>query len=745
MQRLFCHVLTASLVIGCGLPWAAAGDQRSSSETLEPSGPPGVVLVLSGGGARGAAHIGVLEVMEELQVPVDMVIGTSMGSVVGGLYAAGWTPEQLEGVITTVDWIGVFSDAVPHRDKSFRRKQDDADFLVRGSIRFADGRPYLPLGALQGRRIELLLGSLELQTARIRDFDRLPIPFRAVAADLGTSEAVVLDHGDLATAIRASMSIPGAFAPVKMDGRLLVDGGVAANLPVRVARELGAQRIIAIDISSPLRPDAEAHSLFSVMRRMTAFLTSGNVAVDRAAIGPQDLLITPPLGEFSFADFPHMKQAIEIGRQAARARAADLERFAVDDATWRAWRATHRRVTSRNLRIDRLEIHNASAVDDDILRARLAHHVGTSLDVARLDRDIMDLHGLELFGRVGADVVEMDDERVLVVDVGPPPYGRHSVRLGLGLKDDFETSSEYTLTVRHRELPVNRRGGEWLNVLQIGETQALRSELYQPLGDRLAWFVSPAAEYRRENWNLWVDGKPVTQLWLRSVGGGLDLGRTLSNWGEIRVGGYWYDRQVQERVGFPGLFEFEGIDAGARAQLSIRTLDSPVFPQSGTKLVLEAGRSLTAFGSDVGFTEYRLAVDQAWTFGRVTLVPGLEGYRSTGDNETLFAVAPLGGQWRLSGYGDRELLGQRLVLGRVVSYGELFGADLAGIRTRVYAGLSVEAGNAWFVEDDHDLGDLIVSGSVFLAADTILGPMYFGYGLADGGRDRWYLNIGASF
>ncbi len=717
----------------------------AASDSAAPDDPPGVVLVLSGGGARGAAHIGVLEVLEELQVPVDMVIGTSMGSVVGGLYAAGWTPEQLVGVITTTDWIGVFADAVPHREKSFRRKQDDAEYLVRGTIRFDEGRPYLPLGAIQGRRIELLLKSLELQFVRQTDFDRLPIPFRAVAADLATSEAVVLGSGSVAKAIRASMSIPGAFAPVKIDGKLLVDGGVAANLPIRAARELGAERIIAVDISSPLDPEATQTSLFSVLRRMTAFLTAGNVHVDEAALGPDDLLLRPPLGSFSFADFPNMMAAVEIGREAAWAAADELRRFAVSDEAWRAWRRDHRRPGSRNLRVDRLEVRNRSAVRDGIIAARFEHHVGTSLDVDELGRDVMDLHGLELVGQVEVDVVEEDGERVLTVDVGPQPFGSHSLRLGLALSDDFDTSDAYSFTVRHRVLPVNRRGGEWVNVLQIGQTQAVDTELYQPLGDRLAWFVAPSAGYRRENWTLWDGGEPIAELWLRSVGGGLDGGRAFGSWGEIRVGGFWFDRLVEERIGPPGLVDFEGIDAGVQARFEVRTRDEVVFPERGLLAMLRVARTLEAFGSDVEFTEYSVRLDQAWTFGRFTLVPGLEGYVSTGDNDSLFAVEPLGGLWRLSGYGDRELLGQRLALARVVSYGELLNWNLAGLDTRVYVGASVEAGNAWLNEEDVGVEDMLWSASVFLGADTLIGPIYVGYGRGERGRDRWYLNIGASF
>jgi len=739
---LLCLLLTAVPAIARDLGEAQPAAPGAGASS---SGGPGVVLVLSGGGARGAAHIGVLEVLEELHVPVDMVVGTSMGSVVGGLYAAGWTPESLVGIISAIDWVGVFSDAIPFRDKSFRRRQDDATFLVRGTIRFDHGRPYLPLGVFQGRRIELVLESLDMQTVSTDDFDQLPIPFRAVAADLDTSEAVVLDHGSLAMAQRASMSIPGVFAPVVLDGRTLVDGGVAANLPVGIALELGARRIIAVDISSHLSADFTGRNFLSVMQRLNAFLTASNVEHDAALLRPQDLLLRPELGDLTFADFTRMDEAIEIGRRCALAHADELRRFAVDDATWEAWWQAHRTVRSQSLRVARLEVRNSSGISDGIIRARFEHWVGTSLDLTRLNQEVMDLHGLELVGRVDVALEGDGEERVLAVEVDPLPFGPNSLRLGLGLRDDLQSQVAYSLTVRHRVLPLNRRGGEWVNLFEIGETQAVRTELYQPLDDRLAWFVAPGAEYRRDAWTLWDQGEPLYEIWIRSAGGRLDVGRTFGTWGELRMGAYWGRRTAQKRVGVPGLLELTNVDAGVHLSFGVQTFDAPVFPRSGTSARVQVGRSTTALGSDLDVTDASLTADHALTVGRFTLVPGVQAYRSWGDEPTLYTIETLGGLWRLSGYGERELAGQRTVLARVVSYAELFEAGLAALSTRLYAGASVEAGNAWLNDQHASPSDLLWSGSLFLGADTILGPIYLGWGIGDGGRDRWYLNIGASF
>jgi NTE family protein len=738
--RLVCPVLC--VLLAWSIP--VAGQTVPDRPETRPDRAP-LTLVLSGGGARGAAHVGVLRALEELQVPVDLIVGASMGSVVGGLYSAGYSPIQIEGVIQSIDWAGVFSDTIPYRDKSFRRKQDDADYLVRGSIRFGEDGPYLPLGLFQGRRIELILKAAQVQLGAARDFDDLPVPFRAVAADLATSEVVVLGDGSLAKAIRASMSIPGVFAPVEIDGRFLVDGGVSSNLPVHVALEQSDAPILAVDISSPLDPNYRSKSFFSVFRRMTAFLTSANVERDRAAIRAGDVLLIPDLGDFSFANFQEMEKVIEIGYESAMAHADELRKFAVDDATWAAWERTHRRLRSRDLRVDRLEIHNRSDILDDIIRARLESHVGVALDTGRLSADVMALHGLELFGQIEYDLEDRDGEVVLVIDVDPPEYGRHSLRFGLGLVDDFEGETGYNVVGRHRMLPANGRGGEWLTQAQIGDRQALITEFYQPLDDRLAWFVSPSVGFDRRNFPVWVDGEVISELWLESVGGRVDVGRALGNWGEIRVGGYWFDRALKDRVGFPGLFEFEGTDAGVMGRFSVRTIDAPIFPTSGWSLDVDVEESMSTLGADVDFTSATVAIDGAVTFGRFTVAPGLELYRSWGDNAGLFSARTLGGFGRLSAYGTDELFGQKVALARIFGYQELFALDLAGLQTRVYAGLTYETGNVWLDTEDADLDELLWSSSVYIGADTFIGPVYFGYAFGGDDRDRWYLNIGASF
>src|SRR6202522_2125080 len=257
---------------------------------------PRICLVLSGGGARGMAHIGVLKILEELKVPIECIAGTSMGAIVGGLYASGMTAEQIDSTMRPVDWQEAFRDAPPRLALAFRRKQDDRNFLVKLPLGLKHGKILLPKGFIQGQKLQETLRQLTLPFSNSTDFDLLPTPFRAVATDLETGNAVIMDKGDLSIAMRASSSAPGVFPPVDHEGRLLVDGGVAENLPVSVARAMHADILIVSDVSYPLQPRAALDSALSITNQMLAILVRKDSDRQRASLGSRDVLIQPDLG-----------------------------------------------------------------------------------------------------------------------------------------------------------------------------------------------------------------------------------------------------------------------------------------------------------------------------------------------------------------------------------------------------------------------------------------------------------------
>src|ERR1700735_4075373 len=309
--------------------WVYAAAPPNAPAAPPAEGRPRICLVLSGGGARGMAHIGVLKVLEELKVPIDCIAGTSMGAVVGGLYASGMTAAQIETTMRSVDWQEAFRDAPPRRDLAFRRKQDDRNFLVRLPLGLKHGKILLPKGFIQGQKLQETLRQLTLPFSNSTDFDLLPTPFRAVATHLETGNAVLMDKGDLAIAMRASMSAPGVFAPVELDGRLLVDGGLAENLPINVARAMHADVLIVSAVSSPVQPRAALDSALTISNQMLAILVRKDSDRQRASLSAQDILIEPDLGSTPPTDFTVPGNVIAGGEAAARNAIAALSAYSV--------------------------------------------------------------------------------------------------------------------------------------------------------------------------------------------------------------------------------------------------------------------------------------------------------------------------------------------------------------------------------------------------------------------------------
>ena len=722
---------------------------KQPEETSLAAGPsatrPHVVLVLSGGGARGTAHIGVLKVLEAMRVPVDMVVGTSMGSIVGGLYASGWSSGRIESLLLGTDFRHLFIDQVAREDKTFRRKQDDATFLIPTKLRFKGWVPSLPASLLGGQRLELFFRAIEIESTGESDFDRFPIPYRAVAADLATGEAVVLDHGSLATAMRASMSVAGVFAPVEYEGHKLVDGGAAANLPIGIARDLGAESIIAVDITSPLNTEEQLGSVLSIVDQMTSFLTVRNRVEDLNKLRSGDVLIHPELGDLKFTSFDRVPEGIAAGEAAARAAADQLRRFSVSEEEYAAFQARHHTRDPGETVVDRVVLDNTSWVDDRVVLQRLPDLTGKPLGEKSFQRDIMRLYGLDYFGVIRPEFERSGALGELTLHTPLKPYGRNSLQFGLSLRNDFDGSSTYSFAIRHLLLAANRRGGEWENVGQLGSTSLLSTRFYQPLDPSMRWFVTPFAGIRRENWTVWADGEAVAEYRTDTNRAALDVGRVFGDWGEIRAGAYYTSEEGEVRVGSPLVPDYKEHDGGLLLSFRVDTLDSSVFPRRGMEVLAQTTDSTTSLGSDVTRRQNLFVGRMAFTFGRNTLFPGMEAGWTPEGATTVGSAFRLGGLGRLSGLHQDELLGEKYGLARLVYYRELKGLDLGTLSNRVYAGASLEAGNAYTEGEPVTAGSLRHGGGVFLGAKTVIGPVYLGYGFGDGGDRLVYFFFGERF
>ncbi len=739
--RPLLRCVLALLVLASALPSAA--ETPASAPAAAPA--PRLALVLSGGGARGAAHIGVLEVLEELHVPVDLVVGTSIGSIVGGLYATGWTPAEMEKLLAGLDWNNeVFIDRLARDERPYRRRIDDRLPLIQTKLRFRNFFiPYLPLGVLGGQRLELLLANLELASTAETDFDRFPVRYRAVAQDVASGDEVVLAHGSLAAAMRASMSIPGAFAPAEIDGRRLIDGGGVENLPIGVALDLGAAAIVAVDITSPL--GATTTNFVDVLNQTNSFLTVGNRRASLQRLREGDVHVAPDLGDITFVDFARATEGVARGRAAALAVADRLRRFAVPDDEYRAWAARRVRRPAAHHTVDEVRIENTSWIADEVVRRQLALPAGVSVNAPEVKRRIVRMSGLEYFGTIRQRFQDVDGRGVLTLSTPPKPYSRGSLQFGLSFMDDFRGENTYALTLRHQILAMNRLGGEWVNVLQIGNTTVAATEFYQPLEASQHWFVVPSFGARRRRLTLYDGNDAIADALVRFTAFSVDFGRVLGDWGELRAGVFNGRNHSEVRIGPPGIEPYNEKVSGWRFAFLVDTLDSTSIPTKGTAIAAEYRHSMP-WGGDVPFRPLSLAATHAQTIGRFSVLTTAEYDRNLSPSDAIAAAFTLGGILRLSGLAPDQLIGEKVVFGRVVVLTRLNRLSMGVLSNKLFAGLSLEAGEAYASDSDPvSWRGLRKGGAVFLGADTFLGPAYFGYGVTQGANRRLYLAIGQRF
>jgi len=707
-------------------------------------GPLRTVLVLSGGGARGAAHAGVLKVLEEMRIPVDAVVGTSMGAIMGGLYASGLSPEEVEAEIRVVNWVDLFDDSPPRKDLSFRRKQDDHLPLFDIEVGVGKRGLVFPSGMIAGQKISFILRKMTLHTAAIEDFDDLPIPYRAVAMDVETGEAVVMGSGDLAQAMRASMAFPGMFTPVVMDGRVLVDGGPIQNLPVQTALDLGAERIIAIDISSPLSSLKKDASSFKIMRRTFSVLSRQVLQEQLAMLREQDLLITPDLGDISFMSFDRLEDAAAIGEQAARMHEEALRRFSVSEEEYAAWFARHRRthlLAAGKIVVDEIEVRGLNRVDPRQIEGRIHSRAGEPLDLETLQKDLIAIYRIGEFERVQFRLVREGDLNRLLIQADEKSWGPGYLRVGLGLEANFSGQGNFAMVGLYRRTQINRLGAEWKNIISIGDRDGVFTEFYQPLSYSGVWFVAPRLEFFRDQYRLSTSSGERVEADSKVRFAQLDFGAQFHTYGEARLGARWgrIDADIK-----PGDTSFDARIGEGIFELAFDKMDNANFPRQGTYAELFATLSREDLGADDEFDRLFARYTQAGSFGKSTVIGQLRLGTDMNSDLPFYRQFQLGGFLNLSGLERGALQGDRLAYANIGYYNKvhrlksLFGEG-------IYVGATLEAGNIWNHGEDVRFDDLMLAGTVWAGADTMFGPLYVGYGLAEGGHDSFYIFLGKVF
>ncbi|HWL63664.1 MAG TPA: patatin-like phospholipase family protein [Steroidobacteraceae bacterium] len=711
---------------------------------------PRIGLVLSGGGARGAAHVGVLKVLEEMRVPIDAIAGTSMGAVVGGLYASGLSAAAIERQIDTIDWEDAFRDRPTRSLLNFRRRAEDGDFLMQLPLGFREGRLQLPNGLIQGQKLSQLLRELTLPVAGIASFDDLPTPFRAVATDLETGDAVVIGSGDLASALRASVSAPGIFAPVEREGRLLVDGGLANNLPVDIARAMGVDRVIVVDVGLPLASREQLGSATNVANQMLVILLRREVEKQIDSLTAGDVLVSPELTDTSSYNFTQLSRIVRAGTAAADKARARLAGLAVTPQQYEEYLAG-RRHEPRPIEVRTVGVDAGSEAYAGPVEMLFGDLAGKTLDVDALRRRVARHYGqgrLELldYRLAGHDASTAGTRTDLLFSARPNSWGPNYVRAGLRLQDDFEGNTSFDAALRLVLTDINQFGAEWIWDGQVGGNPRIGTELYLPFSLRRRWFLEPAALYEIRNVPQYEGDRQVGELRVRSLRYGGALGREIGNSGELRAGGERTLGESRVRLGqdaeAPVDFQFNELFA----RYSFDSLDSASFPRRGQSAKVEwraqiSDRQLERVSDSLlldwrGVRSWDGGSLMGWFTAGSLLDPGFADERS---------YFPLGGFLHLSGLPRDSLTGTQLAMARLVYFHRLGRRGEGLLDVPFYAGASVEAGNVWQRRSDVSLRSARKNASLFVGLDTPLGPALFATGFDSRGRHAFYLSLGLGF
>lgn len=715
-----------------------------AADDKEQSNRPKIGLVLGGGGARGAAHIGVLKLLQENRVPIDYVVGTSMGSIVGGLYASGMSTQEIEETFKAIDWSDIFTDRPQDKDLSFRHKQDRKQ-LIDFEMGFNKGKLTLPKGFIAGQKLGFLLKSLTLQTVGLSNFDQLPIPFRAVATDIETGEMVLLDRGDLALAMRASMSVPAVFSPVEIDGRLLVDGGIVKNLPIDIARQMGADIIIAVDVGSALLSREELKSVLDITMQVIGIVTLRNVKEEIAKLKEEDLLISPDLGDISTADFQRIPEIIVLGEETARKFVSQLQRYSVSSDEYRVFHTRQQRDILESTIIDYVKVKELARVAPDVIKGKIKTKPGEELNLETLKGDLTRVYASGDFERVDFKLIKERDKTGLLIKAEEKSWGPNYLRFGLNITDDFEGDGYYNLVIDYTATQLNRFGAEWKNELQVGRTYRFLSEFYQPLDYLDRFFICPKFEYERDITDVYSGDARTSQYSVRSFVGGLDLGANLGTFAQARLGMLRGKIKAGRFVGEDTLPEFNIDQAALTASFVFDQFDDWNFPRRGFYFGSDIFMARKNLGADESYDKLSLSLMKATTFDKHTFLTDLYAGTNLGRDIPFYDEFTLGGFLSLSGYRKGQLRGQYIGLGRVIYYYRVTEIS-TGWAEAIYLGGSLEFGNVWDRRGDIDLGDLLVGGSFFIGFDTIFGPLYLGCGIAEDSSDaKFYLFLGQTF
>jgi NTE family protein len=703
---------------------------------------PKLGLVLEGGGALGLAHIGVIRWLEEHRIPVSYIAGTSMGGLVGGLYATGRSPAEVRSVVDQIDWDQVLNGTTPFRDLSFRRKQDAHE--VPGSLEFGlrNGLQF-PAGFNSGQQVDLILDQVALPYSEIANFNDLPIPFACVATDLVSRKPHVFRDGPLSLAMRSTMSLPGIFSPVRSGDHLYADGGLLNNIPIDVAKEMGADVVLGIHLETePLSPKANLAS-YAVLGESISVMIAAN---ELRSMEQADILVSVPLQKYTALDYDKADAIIKAGYDAAASKASVLVAFSVSPAEWDQYLADRnaRRKTTPTPTFVQVAGASSSEMKKG-MEQQLSVLAGKPIDTATLDQQMMTIVGQGRFSTSTYSMTEKDGQQGLLVQVEQKPYAPPIVRPLIVIDGSDYNNVLFSIGARITFLDFGSYRSELRNDVILGSQYLLASEYYHPYTPSSNWFIAPRAEFNSQQLNIYSGNTLEASYRLREALGGIDTGYAFGRTGEFRLGYEGGYQHVSPEIGnVPTLPTTSGVTGDIRIQYQLNTLDQPVIPRSGISLLVYT-KGYTVNPAAPG--AFPLTEIQAEEFFRLnqpsSLFVGVSGGSSYGYKTGVPAFS-LGGSQRLVAWSTNELLTNQYFLGQVGYIRELAKLPPLLGSTVNLLGL-LELGKTYKLPNGMSPPNLPMDLAGGLLVDTIFGPVLVAGSVGDYGHARFYFRIGRVF
>lgn len=736
--------IALTFLLGLLGPVLASGQDASTApQGTAAAHRPRIGLALSGGGALGLAEIGVLQWMEENHIPVDRIAGTSMGSIIGAMYATGMSPAEIQKFAEKIDWDAAMLPEPAYTQLSYRRKQDRRDFLIKAPLGLKHGLNG-PNGVNPGQGVGLLLDRIAFPESSVASFDDLPIPFRCVATDMLSGEGIVLRDGSLAQAVRASMAIPGVFTPMEINGRVLADGGMIQNIPVETVLAMQADAVIAVELRLPPGNLTQLETLSGVLGRAVDVMITQN---ERRSLALAQAKVSVDMTGFTGTDYSRVPELIALGHKTAASESAALLRYAIQDpAEWEEYLATRAARKHRPpAKIEVIEVSGADSDTDSRIKHQLSKALRGPLDLSKLDTQLTRIAGEGQFDRLGYEGFTQNGVPALRVTTHEKSYGPPFVDLAVNVDGSGVAAFDFSAGARVTFMDIAHHGGEWRNDLLFGSSNLAASEFYQPLGQS-HFFVSPYAFASKYARNSFTGQTRVAVFGDERAGGGFDIGYDSGRRSELRLGYEIFDGKLSPLIGAAGLPIVHGSTGEFRARYVWDGQDSPSVPSNGTRIVATLSRVLQSPGlaHPIGQLEVQTS-SFVPVGGKTSLFFDVSGGTTFRGSAGPFQVFALGGPFRLGAYLPQEFLGNHYAYASLGFRRELYRLPTL-IGRKVYWGGWYEAGTA-FGTAMLDPGPVAVHGTFNLGviSDTIVGPIVLAGSVSPTGQSRVNFSVGRLF